>query len=82
MLFPIAPLTEQQVRFIKHLVEFYTDDLEDSLKVLAEVKIYQHQVFKLRLKTNLKMVTAIEVINDCNNDLYLNVYKLLKIILM
>jgi hypothetical protein len=81
MLFPIVLLIEQQVKLIKHLVEFYTDDLENSLKVLAEVKIWYHQVFKLRLETNLKMVTAIEVISNCNNDLYPNVFKLLKILL-
>jgi len=81
MLFPIEPLTKQQAKLIENLVEFYANDLEDSLTVLAEVKIWHHQVFKLRLETNLKMVTAIEVISNCNNALYPNIYKLLTILL-
>lgn len=81
MLFPIEPLTKQQEKLIEKLVEFYANDLEDSLTVLAEVKIWHHQVFKLRLETNLKMVTAIEVISNCNNALYPNIYKLLTILL-
>ncbi|KAL4123082.1 hypothetical protein QTP88_015314 [Uroleucon formosanum] len=81
MLFPIAPLTKQQEKLIENLVEFYANDLEDSLTVLAEVKIWHYQVFKIRLETNLKMVTAIEVISNCNNALYPNTYKLLTILL-
>jgi len=81
LLFPIAPLTEQQEKLIKNLAEFYANDVENSSNVLAEVKIWHHQVFKLRVETNLKMVTVIEVISNCNIDLYPNVYKLLKILL-
>jgi len=57
MLFPIAPLTEKQEKLIKTIAEFYTSYLENLLKMLAEVKML-HQVFKLRLETNLKMVTC------------------------
>lgn len=81
MLFPIEPLTTQQEKLIKNMVEFYANDLEDSLTVLAEVKILHHQVFELRLETNLKIVTPIEVISNCNNTLYPNIHKLLTILL-
>ncbi|VVC38178.1 Hypothetical protein CINCED_3A008613 [Cinara cedri] len=75
MLFPIVPLTKKQEKLIEHLVEFYVNNVKDLLKVLAEVKIWHHQVIKLSLENNLKMVTAIEVIGNCNNALYPNVYK-------
>jgi len=52
MLFPIIPLTEQQEKLIKHFVEFYVNDVVDSLIVLAKVKIWHYQVIKQRLKTN------------------------------
>lgn len=81
LLFLNAPLTEQQEKLIKNLAVFYANDVENSLNVLAEVKIWHHQVFKLRVKTILKMITAIEEICNCNIDLYPNVYKLLKILL-
>jgi len=66
MLFPIAALTEKQEKLIKNLVEFYANDLEDLSKISVEVKIWHHQVFKLRLEKILQMVTVIELISNCN----------------
>jgi hypothetical protein len=43
----------------------------------------QYPSFNTKNKINsFLIVTAIEVISNCNNNLYLNVYKLLKILLM
>ena len=42
---------------------------------------FKFKAFKQRLETNLKMVTVIEVISNCNKNLYPNVYKLLTILL-
>lgn len=39
MLFSIASLAEKQEKLIKNVVEFYANDVENSLNILAEVKM-------------------------------------------
>lgn len=54
MLFPKAPLTEQQEKLVIHLAEFHADDVENAKNILAEIKQRNRQIFKIRLETNLK----------------------------
>lgn len=61
MLFPIAPITVQET-LITNLTKFYANDMEDSSNILADVKIWYHQVFKLQIEKNVIIVTAIEVL--------------------
>lgn len=63
MLFILATLTEQK-KWIQNLAKLYPKDVKYLSKVLTKMKIWH----------NLKMVTAIEVISNCNYDMYSNVY--------
>jgi len=68
------------------LAGFYVGGVENSSKVLTEVKIWHCQVLKLRVQTNFfkfeNYLTTIDVVNNCNSDLYLNNYKLSTILLI
>lgn len=71
---------EEEVAASEELIEMYKDDLGSSGEVKAEIELWRMLLRKMYTATaDTKTMKGMELLKRCNDELYPNVYKLLKI---
>ena len=62
---------------LRELVEFYANDVDDFDRVKSETILWNRYL----TDTNKQYNSVIQILNECNPDLFPNIYKLLQILI-